>query len=68
MVKYMGLLRDYCLQEKKDRVIAHTVTDFRKHTLLEKSFQMLNLYRMKQRKSTLLNQVADEFHEEHLRK
>ena len=68
VAKYLVLLRDYCIQEKKDRIIAGTVLDFRKHTLIEKSFKWLKYYRMNQVKKTLLNQVADEFHEERIKR
>ena len=66
VAKYFGIIHDHGIQAKKDRIISATVVDFRKHTLLEKSFKMLNFHRMSKRKKTLLYQVADEFHEERL--
>ena len=63
----MGALKSHALQERRERIINCTVADFRKHTLLEKTFKLLKFYRMKQHKKLLLNQVAEEFHEEKLR-
>ena len=68
MSKCLAFMRQNCIEEKKDRIILNTVMDFRQHTLLEKSFKMLKYHHMKQRKKALLNQVADEFHEERLRR
>ena len=40
--------------------------EFRTHTLIDKSFKMLKLHKMRQHKKVLLNQVADEFHWERI--
>ena len=61
-------LKGYSLAQRRDRIIDSTVIEFRRHTLLEKSFKLLKFYRMKKTKEHLLNQVADEFHEERLRR
>lgn len=64
--KVFDSLKANSLQERRERIIEGTVCDFRKHTLIEKSFKILKFYRMQQRKKALLNQVADEFHEERI--
>jgi len=55
-----------CLDEKRERIIEGTVLEFRTHTLIDKSFKMLKLHKMRQHKKILLNQVADEFHWERI--
>lgn len=63
MMKLVFLrLLENILIEKKKRIVESTITDFKRHCLMEKGFRGLRRLWHRQSKMRLLNMVAKEFY------
>lgn len=65
--KAMVCLLQHVYEAKKERILASTVEQFRRHQLLQTALRMLKIGCLSAKKDRILNEVAFQFREERLR-